>query len=134
MRGVSAPRLAGRMATTLAPKTAPDDATHPWGASVVATLVTLFVGLCAWLFVRMMPIECQMYCDEAELRRYDDTYRAAFRFFMCGLSVPLLALLESYRLAWRRQHPARRILLTLAAPVSMLFLYVITESLLDPLP
>lgn len=122
------------MSAAIAPTMELNDGTRPWGASVISTLVTLFLSLCAWVFVRMMPIECQMYCEDAELRRYDESYRVAYRLFVCGLSVPLLALLESYRLAWRRQHPTRRILLALAAPVSVFFLYVNTESLVDPLP
>jgi hypothetical protein len=124
------------MATTFAPKTELGDGTRPWGDSIISTLVTLFLSFCAWLFVSMMPIECQMECNEAELRSYYDDYRITYRFFACGLLVPLLALLESYRLTWRRQHPTRRVLLTLAAPVAVFFLYVITvnEWIHDPPP
>jgi hypothetical protein len=116
---------------TIAPKTEADDGSRRWGASIVSTFVTLVLSFYAWAFVGMMPIECEMYCEAPELRHFYDSYRVAYRFFVCGLLVPLLALLESYRLTWRRQHPTRRIMLTLAAPLAVFFLYLITASWVD---
>jgi hypothetical protein len=96
-------------------------------------LVTLILGFYVWAFVSLLPMACDS-CEGPELRHFDDGYRVAYRFFVCGLPAPLLALLESHRLTWPRQHPTRSILLTLAAPLTVFFLYLNTMSLVDTPP
>jgi hypothetical protein len=111
-----------------------DGGTRPWVAPIISTLITLVLSVYAWAFVSLMPYECEMKCEAPELRHFYDSYRVIYRFFVCGLSIPLLALLESYRLTWRRRHPTRRIMLAIAAPLTVFFLYLITASLVDASP
>ncbi len=101
-----------------------------WIAPLLATLVTVPGALLALGFTMITPMACDE-CDTAQGDRFDASYYPAFWGFLIGLVLPLGLLLASWCLPWRRRHTARRVVLAVLAPATLLVLVAVFAALVD---
>lgn len=113
----------------------PDDLTNPrdsraWIAPLVSTIVTLPLALIALFFGALSPMACDS-CMDAEADRFDASFGPAWTMLLCGLVLALIVLTVSWFLPWRRNHAARRVFLTVLAPVMVVLTFLTFTALLD---
>ncbi|GAA3153940.1 hypothetical protein GCM10010449_84300 [Streptomyces rectiviolaceus] len=70
-------------------------------------------------------------CTTSEADRFNPSFDTAFTVFLFGLTVPAGLLLAAWALPWQKRHAARRALLAVLAPVSVLALYLLFAGLVD---
>jgi hypothetical protein len=105
-------------------------ASRSWVAPLISTLLTVPAAFLALLFVGLSPMACDS-CSEPDQTRFDATFGTAFTVFTCGLAVPAVLLVLSWVLPWHQRHAARRVVLALAAFLSVPFLYALFLGLVD---
>ncbi|WP_327297306.1 MULTISPECIES: hypothetical protein [unclassified Streptomyces] len=101
-----------------------------WIAPLVSTFVTLPCGLVAFTVAALSGMACDS-CSEAELNRFSPSYSTGFDVFIFGLLLPLGFLLASWSLPRQQRNNDRRLLLALAAPVSLLLVFLLFRGLVD---
>lgn len=111
--------------------TAPDARTpRAWTGPLVATVLTLFAGFFALVFVMLSPMACDS-CSEADQSRFDATFGPSFVFFLCGLAVSAVLLLVSWMLPWRQRYARRRVVLAAGAFLSVPFFFALFYGFVD---
>ncbi|PZT72470.1 MULTISPECIES: hypothetical protein [unclassified Streptomyces] len=117
------------MSQTDAPDVDQDEFTRtPWIAPLASTVITLPVAFYALLTSMLMPMACDS-CTEAEAHRFDASFGPAFVVSCCGLALSLCVLLASW--VCMRRRPAASVLLAMAAPISVVFTWLLFVSLVD---
>lgn len=113
----------------------PDDLTHvrdtrAWIAPLVSTLVTLPLAFFALVFGGLSPMACDS-CSEADSDRFDATFGPAWTVLCCGLVLSLVLLVAAWAFPWRQGNAARRVLISVLAPATVLLTSVTFAALLD---
>ncbi|MGC4948099.1 hypothetical protein ACLQ2N_18125 [Streptomyces sp. DT224] len=121
------------MSQTDAQDDAPDDdqdefPRNTWIASLTSTVITLPAVFLALLYSMLTPMACDS-CTEAEGDRFDASFGPAFVVSCCGLALGLGVLLASWVCV--RKRPAAAILLAVAAPVTVLFTWMLFTGLVE---
>ncbi|MEU6676384.1 hypothetical protein [Streptomyces sp. NPDC046925] len=110
---------------------APDEpARLAWIGPLLSTLLTLPAAFVAFAFAALSPMACDS-CTDAQSALFDPSYDTAFTVFQFGLTVPAALLLSAWALPWQQRLAARRALLAVLAPVSVLALYLLFAGLVD---
>lgn len=110
----------------------PPDSPAPrsWVAPLISTLFTVPAAFLAFVFAGLSPMACDS-CARPDQTRFDATFGTAFAVFTWGLAVPAVLLVLSWMLPWRHRYAARRVVLALAAFLSVPFLYALFMGLVD---
>ncbi|MYQ77677.1 MULTISPECIES: DUF983 domain-containing protein [unclassified Streptomyces] len=117
------------MSQTDAPDDALDDLPkNPWIAPLFSTVITLPVAFYALLTSMLMPMACDS-CTEEEGDRFDASFGPAFAVTCCGLALSLCVLLASW--VCMRRRPAASVLLAVAAPLAVVFTWMLFMGLVD---
>ncbi|MFF1561157.1 hypothetical protein [Streptomyces sp. NPDC058279] len=115
-------------ATTATPAAARDP--RAFVAPLVATLITLPLGLVALCFAGISPMACDS-CNGDEAHSFDDSFAAAFTVFQAGLAVALVLLVTAWALPWQRRHAAKRVVLAALAPSAVVLAWVLFYGMVD---
>ncbi|WP_328900796.1 hypothetical protein OHR86_13385 [Streptomyces sp. NBC_00441] len=101
---------------------------NPWIAPLASTVIMLPAVFYALLFSMLMPMACDS-CTDAEGDRFDASFGPAFAVSCCGLALSLGVLLASW--VCMRRRPAASVLLAVAAPIGVLFTWMLFMGLVD---
>ncbi|WP_031085084.1 hypothetical protein [Streptomyces sp. NRRL WC-3549] len=105
-------------------------APHSWVAPLLSTLVTLPASGFALLYGGLSPMACDS-CDGPQADRFTDSFDAAWAVLCTGLVLSLAVLVASWVLPWRQRHLPARILLSVAAPGTVLVAFIAFMALVD---
>ncbi|NEA18137.1 hypothetical protein [Streptomyces halstedii] len=105
-------------------------APHSWVAPLLSTLVTLPAAGLAVLYGGLSPMACDS-CDGPEAERFTDSFNAAWAVLCTGLVLSLAVLVASWVLPWRQRHVPARVLLSVAAPGTVLVASLAFMALVD---
>ncbi|OKJ70586.1 DUF983 domain-containing protein [Streptomyces sp. CB02460] len=101
---------------------------NPWIAPLASTVITLPAAFYALLTSMLMPMACDS-CTEEEAHRFDASFGPAFVVSCCGLALSLCVLLASW--VCMRKRPAASVFLAVAAPLSVVFTWMLFMGLVD---
>lgn len=107
-----------------------DRARRAWIGPLLSTLLTLPTAFAAFVGVALSPMSCGS-CTAAQVDRFSPSFDTAYTVFLFGLIVPAVLLISAWALPWQQRHAARRALLAVLAPVSVLAVYVLFAGLVD---
>ena len=86
-----------------------------WVAPLVATVLTVPLGLFAFVFGGLSPMACDS-CDGAEAERFTRGFNTAYTVLLTGLLTAFVLLLVSWSLSWNERNVVPRRVLAAAAP------------------
>ncbi|UTR82673.1 hypothetical protein [Streptomyces cavourensis] len=110
------------------PAHAPDR--RAWVAPLISTVVTLPAGLIALFIGGLTPMACDS-CNGAAADRFDASFITAWTVLWIGLLAALVMLIASWAVPHRLRFAARRVGLSLAAPVTTMVTFVAFMALVD---
>ncbi|MEU5808207.1 hypothetical protein [Streptomyces sp. NPDC047718] len=99
-------------------------------APLLSTLLTLPMGLLALFYAGLSPMGCDS-CDTQQADAFDASFEVAWTLFLCGLALVLVLLVACWALPWQRRNAARRVLLALAAPGTVVLSTLVFSAMLD---
>ncbi|MEV7116253.1 hypothetical protein [Streptomyces anulatus] len=114
------------------PATGPTHAPDPraWVAPLIATIVTLPMGLVALLVGGLSPMACDS-CNGAAADSFHDSWTTAWTALWIGLILALIVLIASWALPHQLRNAARRVGLALTAPTVVGVTFVAFMALVD---
>ncbi|MFE6691425.1 hypothetical protein ACFVFQ_33760 [Streptomyces sp. NPDC057743] len=101
-----------------------------WVGPLVSTVVTLVGGFFALVFVGFSAMACDA-CSEGVAHRFDASVSTAVTVLKVGFLVPAALLLASWGVGWERRNAGRRTMFALAAPLSVVGVFVASMAVVQ---
>ncbi|MFJ6516590.1 hypothetical protein ACIQMO_28895 [Streptomyces sp. NPDC091406] len=112
------------------PASDPDEDPHAWIAPLISSVVTVPLGLAALLYGALSPMECDS-CNGAVAERFHDSWMIGWTVLWIGLLIALAVLIASWAVPHQLRYAARRFVLALAAPATVVVTFVAFMALVD---
>ncbi|MFE6700470.1 hypothetical protein [Streptomyces sp. NPDC057718] len=112
------------------PVSDPDEDPHAWIAPLISSVTTVPMGLAALLYGALSPMECDS-CNGEVAERFHESWMTGWTVLWVGLLIALAVLIASWAVPHQLRHAARRFVLALAAPATVVVTFVAFMALVD---